>query len=235
MIIHSSRVYSPLLGLSPIFCFLVLYTSARLFGRGISPSQESYLHTRQYKQINIYRHACFACDSNPRTLVFERSKAVHTLAPARPLSSAVSDFGYRPILLVGWTLKYLMQGGISLLSILGIITLWITTTVLGTTVLLEYTFVSSEVLQLHNVLLLLQFAGTSIFSVFIFRFLILFSCLIPPHLKSPLGFVLLTLCFEYLQPFLVLRFFFFLFYLTFLSIYLTLLSSSACLSLASLL
>jgi hypothetical protein len=49
------------------FSFLILYT-VELFGRGISPSQGSYLHTEQQKhRINANRYQCLGWHSNPRS------------------------------------------------------------------------------------------------------------------------------------------------------------------------
>jgi hypothetical protein len=42
--------------------------SVGLFGRGLSPSQNRYLHTGQHKhRINAHRHPCLKWDPNPRS------------------------------------------------------------------------------------------------------------------------------------------------------------------------
>jgi hypothetical protein len=42
--------------------------SEGLLGRGISPSQDRYLHIGQHKhRVNAHRHPCFKYDSNPRS------------------------------------------------------------------------------------------------------------------------------------------------------------------------
>jgi hypothetical protein len=62
------RFYGPLLGRGCFFSFLIVTQSVGLLGRGISPSQGSYLHTGQHKhRINANRHPCLEWDSNPRS------------------------------------------------------------------------------------------------------------------------------------------------------------------------
>jgi hypothetical protein len=59
-------LYSPL-ELGSFFNFLILYTIVELLGRGISPLQSRYLHTKQHKhRINAYKHPCLVWDWNPR-------------------------------------------------------------------------------------------------------------------------------------------------------------------------
>jgi hypothetical protein len=57
-----------LLDLGRFFSFLIFTQSVGLLGRGISPSQDRYLHTGEDKyRINAHRHPWFEWDSNPRS------------------------------------------------------------------------------------------------------------------------------------------------------------------------
>jgi hypothetical protein len=57
--------YGPtaLVGLGRFFSFLIHTQSVGLLGRGISPSQGRYLHTKQHE----HRHPCLEWESNPRS------------------------------------------------------------------------------------------------------------------------------------------------------------------------
>jgi hypothetical protein len=82
----STMALQPLVGPWPLFQFLHIFTeSVGRFGRGISPSQDRYLHTEQHKhRINEHRHPCFKWDSKPRTQCLRgRRQFVHWTA--RPL------------------------------------------------------------------------------------------------------------------------------------------------------
>jgi hypothetical protein len=57
-----------LLELGLCFSFLIYTQSVGLLGRGISPSQGRYLHTKQHKHnINAHKHPCLVWDWNPRS------------------------------------------------------------------------------------------------------------------------------------------------------------------------
>jgi hypothetical protein len=71
------------------FSFLIYTQLVGLLGRGISPAQGRYLHTKQHKQrINADIHPCFAWDSNPRS---QRSCERRQFMPwtARPFLSTL--------------------------------------------------------------------------------------------------------------------------------------------------
>jgi hypothetical protein len=73
-------LYSPLFGPGRSFGFIILYTQrVGLLWRGISPSQDRYLHRKtrtqnKRKQISVPR-----VGFEPTTLAFERTKTVHAL------------------------------------------------------------------------------------------------------------------------------------------------------------
>jgi hypothetical protein len=58
------------------FSFLILREPVGLLGWGMGPSNGRCLHKRR---INAHMHPCLECDSNPRSPVLERAKAVHAL------------------------------------------------------------------------------------------------------------------------------------------------------------
>jgi hypothetical protein len=70
----------PFVGPWPLFQFLDLFAqSVVLLGRGISPSQDRYLHTGQHKQrikAHTYIHASSVIRTHDPT---ERARTVHAL------------------------------------------------------------------------------------------------------------------------------------------------------------
>jgi hypothetical protein len=66
--LYLSMALQPFVGPWPLFQFLNLFTqSVGLLGRGISWSQDRYLHTEQHKhRIRTHRHPCLEWNSNPR-------------------------------------------------------------------------------------------------------------------------------------------------------------------------
>jgi hypothetical protein len=63
------------------FSFLILRQSVGLLGRGLSPSQDRYLHKHR---INADRYSCFEWDSNPRSQLSSERRQFMPLT-ARPL------------------------------------------------------------------------------------------------------------------------------------------------------
>jgi hypothetical protein len=74
------RLYSPLLGPSGIFSFVIIYTISRSPWTVNQPVTEPLpTHMTAQRRINTHRHPCVEWDSNARP---QRSKTVHALGRA---------------------------------------------------------------------------------------------------------------------------------------------------------
>jgi hypothetical protein len=74
--------------LGRFFSFLIYTESVGLLGRGISPSQDRYLHTEHKHRINAHKYPFLEWESN-MIPVFERAKTVHALDSAATVIGSI--------------------------------------------------------------------------------------------------------------------------------------------------